>query len=463
MLYSFDGIDSPARLSQFIFKFRLKRMKAFAAPVAWRCGSKGRALMLKYLWIVIVALPLHAQLAPPSGWTSQDIGDAVVMRSPEENPSARVALTVLPPGRPIGEAKSWFGKQVLMMAQASGRPLGNTAVMEPQPGIFVRAVQVENQNHVKVRQVFYGYPVAHGLEVAVLTIPPAVSDQDPQLETANHYVQELAAKRFELAVTAPAQGSGTAPTNHGQYITPLGRTDIDLTYHAKSIIPEERDVPLKGVYVFVGFAYGASYGGVGTTMKWGQQAVQQLLLLFANGVAAKTDLRGGNLAGKYQAEGFATMDVANPAAVSGAPFGRWSEDGNVVHIQWNIGAPTDLAKNGDNLEARGEKWTPFHLPDGDVLEGTFVRKMEAGLRSQAIVLRKDGTFVGDGVNVTMGGSVVNPAFPERGAGTYEVHKGSMILSFSNGFTQAIACVIDKFPNGEAKVVLLNGFPFERVR
>jgi|GEM_PF-3734570 len=418
--------------------------------------------IFRLLLLPMLAAPLYAQLAPPAGWTSQNTGNAIVMRSAGEDPSAQVALTLLPPGRPIGETKAWFARQVLALAQAAGRPTGTTEVMEPKPGILVRAVQVENQNHVKLRQVFYGYPVAHGIGVAVLTIPPAVGDKDPQLETANRYVQELAAERFELPLrqTAPA---AAAPANHGQYITPFGRTDIDLTYHAKAIIPKERDVPLKGVYVFVGFAYGASYGGVGTTMTWGQQAVQQLLLLFANGVAAKTDLRGGNLAGKYQAEGFATMDVANPAAVSGAPFGRWTEDANAVHIQWNIGAPTDLAKNGDNLEARGEKWTPFHLPDGDLLEGTFVRKMEAGLQSQAIVLRKDGTFIGDGVNVTMGGSLVNPAFPERGSGTYEVRKGSMILYFANGFTQAIACVIDNAPNGQARTVLLNGFPFERVR
>lgn len=126
-----------------------------------------------------------------------------------------------------------------------------------------------------------------------------------------------------------------------------------------------------------------------------------MLLLYANGVAAKVDLRGGNLAGKYQAEGFVSLDVANPTAVSGAPFGRWTEDANAVHIQWNIGAPTELAKKGPNLEGKGERWTPYKLADGELLEGVFVRKMEAGLRSQAIQLHKDGTFAGDGVNVTV--------------------------------------------------------------
>jgi hypothetical protein len=329
-------------------------------------------------------------------------------------------------------------------------------------GILMRVVQVENQNHLKLREVFYGYSTQRGFTITVLTIPPAVSDQDPQLETANRYVQELAAKKFEVTVTTPAPPQ-VAPSGHGQYVGPAGRTDIDLTYHAKAIPSKEHDVPLKGVYVFVGFAYGASYGGVGTTMTWGQKATQQLLLLFVNGVAAKTDLRGGNLAGRYQAEGFATMDVSNPAAVSGAPYGHWSEDGNTVHIQWNIGSPTDLAKNGANLEGKGERWTPFHLANGELLEGTFVRQMEAGLRSQSIVLHKDGTFIGDGLNVTMGGSMVSPTFPERGSGTYEVRKGSMILYFTNGFTQAIACILDEANTGVVKTVLLNGFPFQRVR
>jgi hypothetical protein len=42
-------------------------------------------------------------------------------------------------------------------------------------------------------------------------------------------------------------------------------------------------------------------------------------LLFADGIVAKTDLKGDNLAGHHQAEGFGTLDVANPAAVARTP------------------------------------------------------------------------------------------------------------------------------------------------
>jgi len=402
-----------------------------------------------------------AQLAPPPGWTMQTTGGAIVMFSPGE-PVNRIAITLLPPGKPMGNPGIWFGNQVLALAQAGGRTLGATEVSE-QEGILLRLVQVENQNHTKLREVFYGYRSARGMSIPILMIPPGVNDQDPRLETANQYIQQLAAQRFELTAEnsqAPAQPAAQPPA---QPANNFGKTDIDLTYHAKAVISKERDVPLKGVYVFIGYGFGASYGGVGTTMSWGQQAKQQLLLLFANGVVAKTDLNGDNLAGHHEAEGFATMDVTNPAAIAGAPFGHWTENGNSIHIRWNIGAPTDLAKIGNNLEGKGERWTPFKLAEGDRMEGTFVRKMEAGLRSQWIVLHKNGTFEGDGVNITMGGEIVNPYFPAHGSGTYEVHKGSLILFFQNGFTQAIECMIDNAPNGEAKIVLLNGFPFERVR
>ena len=414
--------------------------------------------MCRLAWLFSMLLTLAAlsvaQVTPPRGWTVQNQGGAVILFSPGE-PSSRVALTLLPPGTPTGNVKTWFGNQVLALAQASGRTLGATEVTE-QEGILLRVVQIENQNHMKLREVFYGYPSARGLSIPILMIPPKVGDQDPRLETANQYVQQLAAQKFELSAAPAAQ-----PAQPATGWRP--KTDIDLTYHAKAIIPKERDVPLKGVYVFVGYAFGPSYGGVGTTMTWGQRATQQLLLLFANGVAAKTDLKGDNLAGHHQAEGFATMDVANPAAVTGAPYGHWTDNGETIHIQWNIGGPTDLAKKGNTLEGKGERWTPFQLVEGERLEGTFVRKMEAGLRSQWIVLHKNGTFEGDGVNVTMGGEIVSPNFPAHGSGTYEVHKGSMILFFQNGFTQAIGCMIDPPGSEEARTVLLNGFPFERVR
>ena len=420
--------------------------------------------MCRLGWLICLFLAFTefclAQLTPPSGWNMQSTGDAIVMSSPATTPGSNVALTLLPPGSPIGQVKTWFTRQTAQLANISGHIIEASEVKE-QGGFFLRVIQVENQNRVKLRLVFYGYASPRGISIPILMVPPSVSDNDPRVATATQYVIQLATQKFELTPTVqPATQPGVQPV---QPNSKWGKTDIDLTYHAKAILPKERDVPLKGVYVFIGYAFGPSYGGVGTTMTWGQRATQQLLLLFANGVVAKTDLKGDNLAGHHQAEGFATMDVANPAAVAGAPYGHWTDNGATIHIQWNIGAPTDLVKKGNTLEGKGERWTPFQLADGERLEGTFVRKMEAGLRSQWIVLHKNGTFEGDGVNVTMGGEIVSPNFPAHGSGTYEIRKGSMILFFQNGFTQAIGCMIDPPGTEEARTLLLNGFPFERVR
>jgi hypothetical protein len=116
-----------------------------------------------------------------------------------------------------------------------------------------------------------------------------------------------------------------------------------------------------------------------------------------------------------------------------------------------------LTQAGESLAGGGVRYNPWRLADGVRLQGAFVRRMEAGIRSQGIVLTKDGLFAADGVNVTMGAELIMPQFPARGFGTYEVKKGSLVLHYANGFTVAIACVID------GNTLLLNNFPYVRER
>jgi hypothetical protein len=221
-------------------------------------------------------------------------------------------------------------------------------------------------------------------------------------------------------------------------------------------LPPDRDVPIKGAWFMTGIGFGAMNAGVGGS-SYGSHAVQQLLILYANGAAVKADIFGDNLAGHHQAEGFATLDVTDPAVVSQGGFGRWSQQGQTISINWNYAAPEMLTVQGDKLAGGGVTYNPWPLANGLRLQGAFVRDMGPGLRSQGIVLTQDGLFAGDGLDVTMGGVLVMPQFPIRGYGSYEVKKGSLVLHYANGFTVAIALNVD------GNTLLLNNFPFVRVR
>ena len=406
-------------------------------------------------FLLLLVASAQTPPTPPASWTSQVISGAIVLTSPADEHGEHLTLAILPSARSQGDLKNWYDRQTRSLLQSMNLQPLQIGDVSQENGTLIRRVLLEKQH-----MAMLGYPTAGGWSIAILSVPSSIDKQDQRLTAAVAYAGQLAEQRFEVSAAASQASQSSRP---GQYVGQFGRSDIDLTYHAKGIPPKDRDIPLKGVYLFVGSQFGASYGGMGTTMTWGTKSTALLLLLFANGVAAKFDARGGNLAGRYQAEGFASLDVTNPTVVSGVPFGQWTKDGNIVRIRWNGGQATELAENRSDLDGAGQHWTPFVLADGVTLEGTFVRKMEAGLRSQVLVLHKDGTFAGDGLNVTMGGSAVNPAFPARGGGRYEVRKGSMILYFTNGFTQSIACTLTPTNSSEASVVLLNEFPFERVR
>jgi hypothetical protein len=401
------------------------------------------------------------QPAPPQGWTSRPAGKAIVLSGPGRD---WPALTLFPPRQSQGtDLKAWFGDLAMKLAQGSGKVISASDVTE-QNAILTRIIQVDNPQDGKARMVYYGYPTAGGVSLAVLISLVTLSDQDPRLVAADQYVHQLANQAFEVAVapaSAPATSNPAAPprNSQGQYVGAFGKSDIDLTYHAKGIPPKDRDVPFKGVYLFAGLANGVVLGAPGSY----SHNVQQLLLLWSNGVAAKVDANSGNISGHHQSEGFVSIDAADPAAVSGAPFGHYTEDSSAIHVQWNGDGVTDLIKNGANLDGSGQHWTPYVIADGQVLEGTFVRKLEAGLKPQWMVLKKDGTFSGDGLSVPIGGPALNPYFPQQGSGRYEIRKGSMIFYFANGYTQAIACVLSPLNTNDVNVVLLNNFPFERTR
>jgi hypothetical protein len=417
-------------------------------------------LLCAVVFLLVPAMAL-AQPAPPAGWKAAVGRDGVVIVSPEPDPSMRVALTLLPAAAPQAPVKTWFGDQTLALARSFGAPQGATDVVEAG-ALLTRAFKV-HAGQIDIRAVFFGYASPHGFQISVLMIPPRVADDDPRLQMATDYVQSLAAAHFDLAPSpggsagAPAAALMAQMPNLGPPgAPPLMPRPGDPIMQPRPQLPSDRDVPIKGAYFMTGIAFGAVNAGVGGSA-YGSHAVQQLLLLYANGVAVKADIFGNNLAGHHQAEGFATLDVTDPGVVGQGGFGRWRQQGETVSISWNYASPEVLTQAGQALVGGGVRYSPWRLVDGIRLQGAFVRRMEPGLRSQGIVLAQDGTFASDGVNVVMGGELVMPQFPARGYGTYEVKKGSLVLHYANGFTVAVACNVD------GNTLLLNNFPFVRER
>jgi hypothetical protein len=405
-----------------------------------------------------------AQPALPAGWKATVAPDGVLIVPPDPDPTMRIALTLLPVVTPQQPVAAWFGDATLAFARTLGTPTGASQVAGAG-ALLSRAYKIR-RGQIDFRAVFFGYAAPHGYQVAALLIPPKVADDDPRLQTATDYVASLAAAHFEVAAPAGAAGVpvGGAGAAVMAQMPPLGPPPGQPMYprpgdpimQPRPQLPPDRDVPVKGAWFMTGIAFGAVNAGVGGSA-YGSHAVQQLLILYANGVAVKADIFGNNLAGHHQAEGFATLDVTDPAVVGQGGFGRWRQQGQTISIAWNYAPPEVLTQAGESLAGGGVTYNPWRLADGVRLQGAFVRDMGPGLRSQGLVLTQDGSFAADGVNVTMGAELVMPAFPARGYGTYEIKKGSLVLRFANGFAVAIACVID------GNTLLLNNFPFVRVR
>jgi hypothetical protein len=420
----------------------------------------------------------HPPPPPPPGWLAGPVQGGVVIMSPEPDQNQRVVLTLLPVVQPQAPLKDWFGNQALALAQSFGQVEGATETQVQGP-ILSRAVKM-SANGRQLRSVFVGYASPHGFEMTVTMIPAGADDNDPRVQTISSYLEQLQAARFDVtpqpqtaqgpggpagpagstpAMPTPAQGASLMAM-----MPPLGPPPGEPMYpqpgdpimQPRPQLPPDRDIPIKGAYFMTGVAFGAVNAGVGGSA-YGSHAVQQLLLLYANGVAVKADIFGGNLAGHHQAEGFAALDVTDPSVVGQGGFGRWSQQGQTISINWNYAGGEVLTQQGAGLVGGGVTYNPWHLVNGERLQGAFVRRMDAGLRSQGIVLAQDGTFAADGVNVVMGAELVMPQFPARGYGTYEMKKGSLVLHYANGFTVAIACNID------GNTLLLNNFGYVRER
>jgi len=74
-----------------------------------------------------------------------------------------------------------------------------------------------------------------------------------------------------------------------------------------------------------------------------------------------------------------------------------------------------LARAGNDLRERYVTWSPYPSVDGLRLAARYQHVPPFG-QPWGVTLRADGTFQEDGVNEIMGGTDINPGFPEHGAG-----------------------------------------------
>ena len=171
-------------------------------------------------------------------------------------------------------------------------------------------------------------------------------------------------------------------------------------------------------------------------------------------------MKDGSIDANYVAEGFATLDPSDPSKLGVRRAGRWIEQSGKITISWASGETMDLTRDGSNLKERYVTWTPYASVDGLRLDGRFQRVVPFG-PPWAITLRKDGTFTEDLAGETMGGTIVNPAFPEHGSGSYEIRRWSLILRFGTGFVQSINLLLGEGGPANPSVIVLNGFDFTR--
>ncbi len=194
------------------------------------------------------------------------------------------------------------------------------------------------------------------------------------------------------------------------------------------------------------------------------QPTKKFLVLFKNGLALRVDaMSSGLLDGTYVAKGLASLD-AEALLKQTTPDrrrGTWKEQDGKLVLNWSTGTAVETyAREGVRLVGP-KTWSKFSLADGLKIDGAFVHKNDFGLAPWTLRLTKEGRFEADGINWTMGGRVSNPTFPDKGAGTYEIRSGTIILRYDNGYRTSIALLLGGDDPANPASLILNGTAFER--
>jgi hypothetical protein len=191
-----------------------------------------------------------------------------------------------------------------------------------------------------------------------------------------------------------------------------------------------------------------------------QSVVAEDILLFENGVAYRAEVLGGAIDSTVNAYGYATVDVADMKDPPGRRFGRWTQDreAGTLTITWFGGKSVIYRRKGKGLVLEGGSANRKESVDGLRLEGHFEKKMYIGPPVR-LVLHKDGRFEEELLVNVLGGAIIDPAFPEKGSGTYEIFKWTLILHFPDGRVRTFNL---KYDPAKPDVLLLHTGELKRV-
>jgi hypothetical protein len=377
----------------------------------------------------------------PAGWAGQvDPRSGVTSLAPRRLPFGRMCVvTVFSPEHFAG-TPSAFHDEIVRRATAYARAL-EAPQRDSLGGFQLTRVHQIMPNGIQLWVTIY--TASWGEQGQAFVVSANTAD------LARKYTPVADAMISHIAVPVLATASTESPPPC------LRPTGIEIC--PKAVVADDPAIAIVGAYIATAARSSFSVGA-GVQSRVGTQ----VLLLFANGVAARASAsKSGAGDDLYWAEGFATMDPRDLTQLGARRAGRWTERNGTITIAWQVGQPVTLTRDGQKLREQYTAWAPYPSVDGLRLDGRYQRRPEAYVSPSGITFHRDGTFEADGLNVTMGGTTLNPGFPERGAGRYEISRWSLILTFSTGFVQSINLLVGAGDRAAPADLVLNGYDYVR--
>lgn len=395
----------------------------------------------------------------PEGWNrAVDPNTGVVTLVPRGLPFGGICAVSVFTAEPFSGSAAAFHDEIVRRGTAASR------LMEPPQkgatgGFLVTGVHQVMSNGLELWNFIYTARWSDRGQALMLSTNTADLAQK-YLPVADAMVSRIAVPQVIAGPSAPApepSSAGVAPVPVATAAPPCLRPNgIELC--PKPVLSAAEAVPIVGAYISAGPQTSFSVDPRDPGVK--SRVTTTILLLFGNGVAVRASAMGKNIDDNYWAEGFATLDPRDPSQIGARAMGHWTESGGKISINWQIGLPTALTRDGTNLMEEYNRWTPYAPIDGLRLDGRYQRVVPFGPPWE-ITLHRDGRFTSSGLNNTMGGATINPGFPEQGSGSYEIMRWSLVLRFSTGFVQSINLMLGQGDPANPQDLVLNGHDYVR--